>query len=167
MKINHDAGNGASGGDGAAGGPGKRPEKNGYTLIVCLIVAVVAAGAAEIWLLAGSASYSRDEPYIGVLFVEGTIQSSDAAGSRGSYQHDWLLQRVEDLMKDPQNKGLMIHVNPPGGNVYQTDELYLKLKEYKEKTKRPLYFSFGETAGFPADIISLPAATVSVPTEIL
>ncbi len=72
--------------------------------------------------------------------MEGTIQSSDASGSRGTYQHDWLLQRVEDLIRDPQNRGLMVHVNSPGGGVYQTDELYLKLKEYKEKTKRPLDF---------------------------
>ena len=109
-------------------------------------MAVISIGAAEIWFLSQSASYSRNEPYVGVLFVEGTIQSSDASGSRGTYQHDWLLQRVDDLMNDPQNKGLMVHVNSPGGSVYQTDELYLKLKEYKEKTKRPLYFSFGETA---------------------
>ena len=146
VKINHESEDVTSSGGGAGKAPRKKTGKKWYILIVCLITAVAAAGAAEIWLLSQTASYSRNEPYVGVLFVEGTIQSSDASGSRGTYQHDWLLQRVEDLMRDPQNRGLMVHVNSPGGGVYQTDELYLKLKEYKEKTKRPLYFSFGETA---------------------
>ena len=76
---------------------------------------MVAAGAAEIYLLSNTVNYGKDEPYIGVLFVEGTIQSSSAAGSRGTYQHDWLMTRIEDLMKDSNNKGLMIYVNSPGG----------------------------------------------------
>lgn len=126
--------------------PGKKRRKKWSVLIVVLIVAVVAAGAAEIYLLSNTVNYGKDEPYIGVLFVEGTIQSSSAAGSRGTYQHDWLMTRIEDLMKDSNNKGLMIYVNSPGGSVYQTDELYLQLKEYKTRTKRPIYFYFGETA---------------------
>ena len=50
------------------------------------------------------------------------------------------MTRIEDLMKDSNNKGLMIYVNSPGGSVYQTDELYLQLKEYKTRTKRPDLF---------------------------
>ena len=140
-------GNPDQAGASAAGkAPGKKRRNKWSVLIVVLIVAVVAAGAAEIYLLSNTVNYGKDEPYIGVLFVEGTIQSSSAAGSRGTYQHDWLMTRIEDLMKDSNNKGLMIYVNSPGGSVYQTDELYLQLKEYKTRTKRPIYFYFGETA---------------------
>ena len=64
---------------------GKKRWKKWSVLIVVLIVAVVAAGAAEIYLLSNTVNYGKDEPYIGVLFVEGTIQSSSlrpAAGER-------------------------------------------------------------------------------------
>jgi len=42
-------------------------------------------------------------------------------------------------MEDEYNLGLLLHIDSPGGAVYQIDELYLKLMEYKESTGRPVY----------------------------
>lgn len=43
------------------------------------------------------------------------------------------------MIKSNSNKGIILYVNSPGGGVYESDELYLKLKEYKEKTGRPVW----------------------------
>ena len=39
---------------------------------------------------------------------------------------------IDKLIRDRNNKGLVIYVESPGGGIYESDELYLKLKEYKE-----------------------------------
>lgn len=41
--------------------------------------------------------------------------------------------------------------------MYESDELYLKLMEYKEKTKRPVYAYFGSQACSGAYYISMAA----------
>ena len=52
---------------------------------------------------------------------------------------------IGSLMKDENNKGLFIYVDSPGGSVYEADELYLKLCEYKT-TGRPIYAYFAHMA---------------------
>jgi len=49
-------------------------------------------------------------------------------------------------MVDENNKGLFIFVNSPGGGIYESDHLYLKLMEYKETTGRPVYSYMGNMA---------------------
>lgn len=78
---------------------------------------------------------------IDVIKVEGTI----AEGS-STYDHKWTIETIDRLMENPNNKGLMVYVNSPGGGIYESDELYLKLKEYKEITNRPVYAYMAQTA---------------------
>ena len=49
-------------------------------------------------------------------------------------------------MKSSSNEGILLYVNSPGGGVYESDELYLKLKEYKEATGRPIWTYMGSQA---------------------
>lgn len=81
--------------------------------------------------------------FIAVVPVEGTIQaSSDSAslyGTTDGYNHDLLMDYVDRLMDNDYNKGIILRMDTPGGTVYEADELYLKLKEYKEKTNRPIW----------------------------
>ena len=42
-------------------------------------------------------------------------------------------------MQDSNNKGILLYVDSPGGTVYESEELYLKLQEYKETTDRPVW----------------------------
>lgn len=136
-----------------------KKKKAGWTvLIIVLVIAVFGAGFGGYYLLkSGEFGPQEAQPYIGVLRVEGTIQSSASVSSQYTYQHDWLLRQLDTLIEDPQNTGLMLFVNSPGGSVYQADELYLKLKEYKETTERPLYVYFGETAASGGYYIAAPA----------
>lgn len=80
------------------------------------------------------------EDFIAIVPIEGTIQeSSDFYGTSTGYNHDLLIEYVNRLMDNDWNKGIILRLDTPGGTVYEADELYLKLKEYKEKTGRPIW----------------------------
>lgn len=83
------------------------------------------------------------EDFIAVLPIEGTIQAStgDSSlyGTTEAYNHDMLMEYVNVLMKNDYNKGIVLRLNTPGGTVYEADELYMKLMEYKETTGRPIW----------------------------
>ncbi len=88
--------------------------------------------------------------FVGIVKVEGTITSSNDNNSMFSantgYNHTNTLKYIDDMMSNSNNKGLLLYVNTPGGGVYESDELYLKLKEYKETTGRPVWTYMGATA---------------------
>lgn len=81
--------------------------------------------------------------FIAVVPVEGTIQASDNSnslyGTTDGYNHNLLMKYVDKLIDNNYNKGIILRMDTPGGTVYEADELYLKLKEYKEKTNRPIW----------------------------
>ncbi len=129
--------------------PPKKKKKWKIIAIIAVIIAVILlVSACTASLITGDsgmdADYGGGSSYIGVLHVEGTITTSSS--SSDTYQQSWLLRQINYMMDDPSNEGLMLYVNSPGGSVYASDELYLKLKEYKEETDRPVYAYFAETA---------------------
>lgn len=76
-----------------------------------------------------------------MLYIEGTIgEDSD------TYSQSYVIDAVEGMMENGSNEGLMLFVNTPGGGVYESDELYLKIKEYQEHTGRPVYAYFASQA---------------------
>ncbi len=83
------------------------------------------------------------EDFIAVVPIEGTIQASTSEsslyGTTETYNHDMLMEYVNLLIENDSNKGIILRLNTPGGTVYEADELYLKLMEYKEKTGRPIW----------------------------
>ncbi len=82
--------------------------------------------------------YTHD--YIARIDIKGTIQEKNE-----TYNQAWLLDTIDCLINDDKNKGLFIFVDSPGGTVYEADELYLKLCEYKE-SGRPIYAYFAHMA---------------------
>lgn len=80
--------------------------------------------------------------YIGVLYVEDTIDES----SSGLYNHQYLLNAIDAMINDDDNKGMILYINTPGGSVYASDELYLKIREYQTETSRPVYASMQSQA---------------------
>lgn len=83
------------------------------------------------------------EDFIGVVKVEGTIQdtsgSNSVLSSNVGYNHKKTLKYIDSMISSRDNKGIILYVNSPGGGVYESDELYLKLKQYKEETGRPVW----------------------------
>lgn len=90
-----------------------------------------------------------EEDFIGLINVEGEIMPSSQSiwsYSENVYDHDLYMNYVDSMMCADNNKGIMLYINSPGGTVYESDELYLKLMEYKEVTGRPIYAYFGSQA---------------------
>ena len=88
------------------------------------------------------------EPYIARVDVDGTIMSSSGnpvSGGTG-YDHDALLKYVDALTADENNKGILLYIDSPGGEMKASDELYLKLMDYKKATDRPIWCYFDGTA---------------------
>lgn len=82
--------------------------------------------------------------YVGVMNIVGEIGDSDSSGDE--YNHSMYLDYIEKMEKSKYNKGILLYVNSPGGAVYQSDEMYLRLMEYKEKTNRPIWAYFSDQA---------------------
>jgi protease-4 len=94
-------------------------------------------------------SFVSFSPYVAQLKIEGTIDTvpvSDYLGNVYGYNHQWTLDTIDELINDVNNQGLLIYVDSPGGGVYPTDELYLKIMEYKEECDRPIYVVMGSMA---------------------
>ncbi len=107
----------------------KKKRKGLYIFCVLLIFCVGLA----IFTTVGSGPIATD--YIAVLDIAGTISENDGY----TYDQQYLLDSIEQIASDSHNQGLLLHIDSPGGAVYQIDELYLKLMDYKERTGRPVY----------------------------
>ncbi|MFR6290121.1 MAG: signal peptide peptidase SppA [Peptococcaceae bacterium] len=107
-----------------------RANRKGF-YIFCMLL-VVCVGLA-IYSTVGMGVMAGDN--IAVLDIAGTISENDGY----TYDQQYLLNSVDEIMMDSRNQGLLLRIDSPGGAVYQIDELYLKLMEYKEMTGRPIY----------------------------
>lgn len=128
-------------------------EKKKRTRKSILIFTAIFAGMVLLGLLAKAAGLgggiSTDlsgaenvsEKHIGVLFIEGTIIADG-----DTYNHEYALDAVDGMMENDKNMGLMLYIETPGGGVYESDELYLKIREYKDTTGRPVYAYLGSQA---------------------
>lgn len=139
--------------------PKKKRKKLKKGLIVFLAIAVVILGISILLSAAVGSSdeshmYQYDEDYIGVLEIHGTMSSD---GSDPAYNQEWILNRIDQMIHDDYNKGLMLSIDTPGGSVYTIDELYLKIKEYQDETKRPVYAYMESMAASGGYYISAPA----------
>ncbi|MBR4546377.1 MAG: signal peptide peptidase SppA [Oscillibacter sp.] len=99
------------------------------------------------------------QPFLARIDVTGTIMpsSSDPFAISSGYDHTLYMELVDALMDDDQNKGILLYVDSPGGKVYESDELYLKLMQYREKTSRPIYAYFATEACSGGYYISMAA----------
>lgn len=111
---------------------GNRQSANGKGLYIFIALLIFCVGLAVVATV-GNGPIATD--YIAVLDIVGTISENDGY----TYDQQYLLDSVEQIMEDHHNQGLILHIDSPGGAVYQIDELYLKLMDYKETTGRPVY----------------------------
>lgn len=129
--------------------PNNKPPKkpmNGWLIALCVICGCIVFTV--FWSnFFSNLSAPTTEAYIplgdtiDVIHVEGTIMEGDV-----TYNHNWTLNQIDSLMYNDSNKAIMLYVNSPGGGIYESDELYLKLKEYKEVTGRPVYAYMAQQA---------------------
>jgi len=99
-----------------------------------------------------------DEEYIGIVKVVGTIQEQTQESvfdTPAGYQHLDTMDYIDQLAWDDNNTGILLYIDSPGGTVYESEELYDKLKEYSESTGRPIwaYMShYAASGGYMASV---------------
>lgn len=107
--------------------------------------------------------YGYDTPnydYIAIVNVEGTIQEQKATSIfelAEGYQHTTTMEYIDQLMYDSYNKGILLYIDSPGGTVYESEELYNKLKEYKENTGNQIWTYMAHYAASGGYMISMPS----------
>ena len=126
--------------------------KNSLIIFTCILGGLILVGlvaqSVNLSIFGDTKGYNTDGPYIATVYVEGTISSgqTDVFGLPLGYQHQWTLDKINEFIYDSDNKGLLVFIDSRGGGVYESDELYLKLNEYKEITNRPVYAVMGSMA---------------------
>lgn len=118
-------------------------KKSGIIIFIILAAIVLICTLAEAFLTIQNMHITdtnkspfklNKKPYIAKLFIEGVIDESGA-----TYNQEWLLNTIESLKNDEKNMGIALWVDSPGGTVYEADEAYLALMDYKKATGRPIY----------------------------
>ena len=134
--------------------------RNISIILIVILLAIIISGGIKGWMNGAglSANIPLSSPYIATIYVEGAIQAgnTDYFGRAAGYQHEWTLDMIEQLIGDSNNYGLIIFIDSPGGTVYESDELYLKIREYQEITENPVYAVMGSTAASGGYYISAP-----------
>lgn len=99
------------------------------------------------------------EDFIAVVEVQGTIMESDSSTGYISdgFDLDYTLDYIQRLMDCEQNTGILLFVDSGGGEMGASDEVYLKLMDYKERTGRPIYAYFDDYACSGAYYIAMAA----------
>ena len=155
---------------------GRPPKKNHTAVIVIAVIMALLLGflmfigfigrifTTAVGTLGTTGTASEEDvlnfssPYIAELTVSGVIQGdSGSLYDDATYHHAWTLQKIKQLQEDSLNQGLILFVNTPGGGVYESDEIYLALQEYKKKTGRPVYSYMASQATSGGYYISAPA----------
>jgi protease-4 len=150
--------------------PGAKKRKR-WPIAVIISIAATCLASFIVGIVAGfnsdaGASKNRfvspGKAYVAKLSVVGEIGDFDDpyTSSDDSYHHDWTLKMIDDVKKDANNAGLIIVVDSPGGTVYESDELYNKIKAYMEDTKRPVYVYMRSMAASGGYYISAPATKI-------
>lgn len=135
--------------------PAKKKNRKPFFIFLGILLAVIIL--AGLLAFIGSDDRSMNSDHITILHIEGTI-AADSADTlyTSTYNHEWTMQQLQEAIDNPASKGLILFVDSPGGSVYETDELYFKILEYKE-TGRPVYSAMGSMAASGGYYLSAPA----------
>ena len=128
-----------------------------------LAASLVPVQPTGVGLTGGYTFQAPDEDYIGVVQVKGTIgeqTSTTLLDTSQTYQHTTTLEYIDCLMQDESKNGILLDVDSPGGAVYESEELYRKLQEYKQVTGRPIWCYMGHYAASGGYYVSAAADTI-------
>lgn len=103
-----------------------------------------------------------EEPFLARLDIEGTIVSGDGVTgfAADGFDFDYIMDYIDRLTDCEQNAGIVLFINSGGGEIKASDEIYLKLLDYKKGTGRPVYAYFDGTACSGAYYIAMAADSI-------
>lgn len=121
--------------------------------IVAAVVLLFIIGVAIAATSGGSDSVNLPDTgdnYVAVLYIDDEIAGdyvyTSMYGSYSSYDQVFYIDNINAMIQDPNNCGLMLYINSPGGEVVATDELSRSITKYKNETGRPVYAYFADVA---------------------
>ena len=116
----------------------KRRMTGWIALLMMMLCTAALADGSDNWLadVLGGARGGKQatDHYVALLQIGGELSESDYI-----YDHVGTLDALDALAEDECNDALLLYLNTPGGNMYESDELYHELMMYREKTGRPIY----------------------------
>lgn len=109
------------------------------------------------------------ENRIAYLNVTGTIMDvgSGTPLQPVEYDHQGFLGNLDTIMADETVKGIVLHVDSPGGGVIESAEIHEKLVQIKEEREIPIYVSMGSYAASGGYYISAPADKIYAQKETI
>lgn len=114
---------------------------------------------ADLWTGEESVSAFPEEDFVAVVDIQGTIMGTDdvTGALTEGFDLSYTLDYIERLMECESNAGILLNIDSGGGEMGASDEVYLKLMDYKEATGRPIYAYFGDYACSGAYYIAMAA----------
>lgn len=117
----------------------KKKKKRGkwlafFVAIGILVVCAAIAGGQFFADTAHDGPFASGEKNVVMIDVKGEITAEG-----DTYNQQFILNQINEAKNDSDNKAILLMLDTPGGSVYECDEVYNKLLEYKKETKRPIY----------------------------
>ena len=149
------------------------PKKKKWPIVLAITIPSVLVIAVVVLLISGIVNAAKNfapgnsggnlgalpgTPYVGILHIEGTIIKDSADG----YDHEWALAEVKRLRDDDSNLALLLSIDSPGGAIYETDELYLAIEDYKQVTGRPVFAWGGSLMASGGYYLAVTAEDITV-----
>lgn len=97
---------------------------------------------------------------LAMLELEGVITenaSSSALGLESGYNHQIFLKQIEAAFARDDIKGVILKINSPGGGVYESDEIYMRLMEMKKTYRKPLVVYMSQQAASGGYYVAMAA----------
>ena len=105
-----------------------------FSVIGILLFCVAISFSSDFFGTDTSQPYASGEENVRVIDIVGTIEATGE-----TYNQSFINEMIESAKNDEDNVAIMLLIDSPGGGVYESDETYLKLMDYKKTTKRPVY----------------------------
>ena len=112
--------------------------------------------------------WSRDK--IAVVEVEGLLMNARAGGFLQPTENKVSLftQQMEEAANDPSVKAVVLRVNSPGGTVTASDVMYQTVRDFREKTGKPVVAATQEVAASGGYYVALASdKIVAHPTSVI
>lgn len=99
--------------------------------------------------------------HLAMIDINGVILAQEEqdilSTSNLEYDHEILLDQLENAFDDELIKGVIIRINSPGGGVADCDEIFQKIRQLKKEYAKPVIAYLGDVATSGAYLISAVA----------
>src|SRR5690625_806977 len=92
-----------------------------------------------------------------VITLDGAIMSAENIFISDGSNHEVFLNQLQQAFSNDTVDAIVLHVNSPGGAVYETAEIHQLIVESKEMNDKPISVSMGYLAAYGGYYVSAPA----------